>query len=253
MLSPDKGIQYGIRGYGRFLKESCTDRQRRNIVYLIAGQFHPDFVATDGGGEYQAYQATIAEALGRSEVTWCRTNDLKSVDLDKYDVVFLDGFLDETTFLDFYAATNVMLLPYLNMQQISSGILADTIGSGRVAVATKSRYALELIHSNKKCPEGLVIGRHARGILVDPGEPSVEQIAEALDRLVFNQKKRLMMERQAHQRGYQMRWQNTAWALIQHIEFVTEEKEIVSGRGPKFVREKASVLQKNQGACSPIT
>jgi glycosyltransferase involved in cell wall biosynthesis len=253
MLSPDKGIQYGIRGYGRFLKESCTDRQRRNIVYLIAGQFHPDFVAADGGGEYQAYQATIAEALGRSEVTWCRTNDLKSVDLDKYDVVFLDGFLDETTFLDLYAATNVMLLPYLNMQQISSGILADTIGSGRVAVATKSRYALELIHSNKKCPEGLVIGRHARGILVDPGEPSVEQIAEALDRLVFNQKKRLMMERQAHQRGYQMRWQNTAWALIQHIEFVTEEREIVSGRGPKFVREKASVLQKNSGACSPIT
>ncbi len=46
-------------------------------------------VAADGGGEYQAYQATIAEALGRSEVTWCRTNDLKSVDLDKYDVVLL--------------------------------------------------------------------------------------------------------------------------------------------------------------------
>jgi hypothetical protein len=76
-----------------------------------------------------------------------------------------------------------MLLPYLNMQQISSGILADTVGSGRVAVTTKSRYALELIHSNKRCPEGLVVGRHARGMLVDPGEPSVDQIAQALDRL----------------------------------------------------------------------
>jgi len=248
MLSPDKGIQYGIRAYGRFLQESCTESQRRNIVYLIAGQCHPDFVAADGGSEHLAYRAMIADALSHAEVMWCRADRLTAVDFEKYDVVFLDTFLDETTLLEIYAATNTMLLPYLNMQQISSGILADTIGSGRVAVATKSRYALELIHSNKKCPEGLVVGRHARGMLVDPGEPSVDQIAQALDRLVFNPNKRLMMERQAHQRGYQMRWHNTAWSLIQHIDFVTEEKGIISGRGPKFTREKASILQKPRKA-----
>jgi len=48
------------------------------------------------------------------------------------------------------------------------------------------------------------------------------------------------MERQAHQRGYQMQWQNTAWALLQHIDFVRENKEIVTGRGVKFSREKVS-------------
>ena len=206
MLSPDKGTQYGIRAYGRFLQESCTNGQRRNVVYLIAGQCHPDFVAADDGGEYRAYRAMIADALSLADVIWRRTDDLNGVDFEKYDVVFLDNFLDETTFLDIYAATNAMLLPYLNTQQISSGILADTVGSGRVAVATKSRYAMELIHSNKRCPQGLVVGRHARGMLVDPGEPSVDQIAEALDWLVFNPKRRLAMERQAHQRGYQMRW-----------------------------------------------
>jgi len=122
--------------------------------------------------------------------------------------------------------------------------LADTLGSGRVAVATKFRYAVELIHSNKRCPEGLVIGRHARGILVDPGEPSIEQIAQALDYLVFNQKKRLLMEKQAHQRGYQMRWYNSAWALLQYIDFISEEKDRVTGRGVKFNREKTSIFQK---------
>jgi hypothetical protein len=137
-----------------------------------------------------------------------------------------------------------MLLPYLDMQQISSGILADTVGAGRVAIATKSLYALELIYSNKKCPPGLVIGRYARGILVDPGEPSVEQIAQALDFLAFHREKRLMMEKQAHQRGYQMRWDNSAWALMQYIEYVKEQKEIVTGRGVKFAREKSSPLQK---------
>ncbi|MGD8787634.1 MAG: hypothetical protein PVJ60_09440, partial [Phycisphaerales bacterium] len=136
-----------------------------------------------------------------------------------------------------------MVLPYLNMQQISSGILADTLGSGRVAITTKFRYAAELIHSNKRCPKGIIIGRYARGILVDPGEPSVEQIAKGLDYLVFNQHRRLIMEKQAHQRGYQMSWNNSAWGLLQYIDFVREQKEIVTGRGARFNREKPSTLE----------
>ncbi|MHC4989181.1 MAG: hypothetical protein ACYTFX_11915, partial [Planctomycetota bacterium] len=135
-----------------------------------------------------------------------------------------------------------MVLPYLNMEQISSGILADTIGSGRVAISTKFRYALELIYSNKSCRPGVTIGRFARGILVDPAEASIEQIAQALDFLVFEKEKRLRMEKQAHQRGYQMRWANSAWAMVQYIDFVSEEKEITTGRGMKFLREKDSPL-----------
>jgi glycosyltransferase involved in cell wall biosynthesis len=244
LLSSDKGVQYSIRAFGRFLKESCTQEQREKIVYLIAGQYHPDFVKADGGKEYEEYQAILQKALEESGLKWCKTKELAGIDYSLFDVIFLDTFLDEDFLLKLYGATNVMLLPYLNMYQISSGILADTIGAGRVAVATKFRYALELIHSNKRCPSGIVVGRHARGILVDPGEPSVEQIAEALDYLVFNQDKRLMMEKQAHQRGYQMRWYNSAWALLQHIEFLNEQKELITGRGVKFKREKTSELQK---------
>ena len=243
LLSPDKGIQYSIRAYGKFLAESCTDEQRARIVYLIAGQCHPEFVKAEGGEPYGQYQAMLTEALQDTKLTWCKVKDLQSVDFDKNDVVFLDTFLDETTLVELYGATNCMILPYLNMQQISSGILADTLGSGRVAIATKSMYARELIHSNKKCPEGIIVGRYARGILVDPGEASIQQIALALDYVVFNQTKRLMMEKQAHQRGYQMRWDNSAWALLQYIDFMREQKEIVTGRGVKFTRIKPSPLQ----------
>jgi glycosyltransferase involved in cell wall biosynthesis len=246
LLSPDKGIQYGIRGYGRFLDESCTEEQRKTMVYLVAGECHPEFVKAEGGEPYRQFQATLAQVLDAAKLKWCKVKELGTTDFDQYDVVFLETFLDENTLLKLYGATNVMLLPYLNMQQISSGVLADTLGSGRVAVATKFMYARELIHSNKRCPEGLVIGRYARGILVDAGEPSVEQIAQALDHLVFNEKNRLMMEKQAHQRGYQMRWDNSAWALLQYIDFLTEDKEIVTGRGIKFVREKPSILQINR-------
>jgi len=244
LLSPDKGIQYSIRAYDRFLAESCTDSQRSRIMYLIAGQCHPDFASTKNSEEYRQYQETLTKTLEETKLKWCKVKELGTVNFDEYDVAFLDTFLDEGTLLKLYGATNVMVLPYLNMQQISSGILADTLGSGRVAITTKFRYAMELIHSNKPCKEGVIVGRHARGILVDPGEPSIEQIAEALDYCVFNKDQRLRIEKQAHQRGYQMRWNNSAWALFQYIEFIREEKEIVTGRGVRFVREKPSIFQR---------
>ena len=243
LLSPDKGIQFSIKGFGRFINESLTPQQRNSIVYLIAGQCHPEFVKSDNGENYRRFQQTLAQSLEQANVRWCKVSSLFEVEYDKFDVVFLDAFIEEKHLLEIYGAPNIMLLPYLNMQQISSGILADTLGSGRIAIATKFRYALELIHSNQKCPPGIVIGRHARGILVDPGEPSVEQIAQALDYLVFNQNKRLQMEKQAHQRGYQMSWDNTAWALLQHIDFLTEENQIQTGRGVTFKRDKPSIYQ----------
>jgi glycosyltransferase involved in cell wall biosynthesis len=248
LLSPDKGVQYGIRGLGKFLTESCTPAQRNDIVYLIAGQCHPEFAKYGNGEDYRRFQQLISESLKQADVRWCTVKNLEGIPFEEYDVIFLDNFLEEKLLLELYGASNVMLLPYLNMQQISSGILADTLGSGRAAIATKFRYALELILSNHKCPDGLVIGRHARGILVDPGEESVEQIAQALDYLVFNQAQRLLMEKQAHQRGYQMSWHNTAWALLQYANFLTEEKQIHTGRGLKFKREKPSIYQRTQTA-----
>ncbi len=251
LLSPDKGVQYGIRGFGKFLAESCTPAQRNSIVYLVAGQCHPEFVKYGNGEDYKRFQQVINESLEQVNVRWCTVKSLEGVRFEKYDVIFLDAFIDEKPLLQLYGASNVMLLPYLNMQQISSGILADTLGSGRAAIATKFRYALELIHSNQKCHPGLVIGRHARGILVDPGEESVEQIAQALDYVVFHQTQRLLMEKQAHQRGYQMSWHNTAWALLQYVNFVTEENQIHTGRGLKFKREKPSIYQRTKDIAAP--
>jgi glycosyltransferase involved in cell wall biosynthesis len=240
LLGPDKGLEYGIRGFGRFLEESCTPEQRKNMVYLIAGECHPVFVQAEEGALYRQFQESLSKALEQAKVKWCRVKELQGTNFYDYDVVFFETYLDEGLLLKLYGATNVMVLPYLNMQQISSGVLADTLGSGRVAIATKFRYARELIYSNKQCPEGLVMGRYVRGILVDTGEPAIEQIATALDYLVFNKQRRLFMEKQAHQRGYQMSWNNTAWALLQYIDFLREENEMVTGRGITFAREKPS-------------
>jgi hypothetical protein len=38
---------------------------------------------------------------------------------------------------------------------------------------------------------------------------------------------------------------NSAWALLQHIKFIGEEKELITGRAEKFTREKISIYQPN--------
>ena len=245
LRSPNKGLQYSIRAYAMFLSESCTEAQREDFVYLIAGECHPEFVRAKGGKLYHEYQAMMKQVLEDSNLEWCEVKELEAADFGRYDVVFLDAFLEESTLLKVYGATNIMVLPYLNPQQISSGVLADTLGSGRVAITTKFMYALELINPRIKDQKGIIIDPRARGILVDAGEPSVQQIARALDYLVFNSEERFEMEKQAHQRGHQMRWDNTAWQLLQHVEFLRGKRGIVTGRGIEFAREKPSRLERN--------
>ncbi len=240
--SPRKGIQFSIRAYARFLKESCTEEQRENLVYLIVGQCHPELTRAE------EYRSTINRTLRESKLRWCEAKELSSIDFRKHDIVFLDRFLDENTFLKLYTATNMMILPYLHMEQISSGILADTLGSGRVAITTKFMYALELINPRNPDQKGVIIDSHARGILVDPGEPSVDQIAQGIDYLVFNREERLEMENRARMRGHGMRWDNSAWRLVQHLEFLREKREMVTGRGRLFKREKEGSIYEEKNS-----
>ena len=246
--SPGKGLQFSIPAYARFLEQSCTSRQRSRLVYLIAGTFHPGFVNAEDGRLYREYRATLDQVLNDSGVTHCTIHEMSAINPAEYDVVFLDEYLSDRMLLSLYAASNAILMPYLNMQQISSGILADTLGCGRVAIATKFRYAVEMLNPRRQAPEGLILDPSVRGILVDPGEKSVDHMAQALDYVVFNHEERLAMERRAHARGHQMRWDNAAWQLLQHMEFVRERRDKVTGRGPEFTRAKASMLQMRRDA-----
>ncbi len=244
LRSPDKGIQFSIPAYARFLAESCTQEQRERLLYLIAGQCHPEFVRSDNGENYRKYQELIARTLRECGLRWNEVGRLGDVDAKEFDVVFLDTFLDENTLLKLYAATDVMVLPYLNPQQMSSGILADTVGSGRVAIATKFSYALELLNPTGAREKGICVGTRVRGILVDPGEPSIDQIAQALDYLVFNTAERFEMETRAHERGVEMKWDNVAWKLLQYIEFLQGMRERITDTTIQFTRSRESVFER---------
>ncbi len=243
LRGPNKGHEYSIRAYAELLKK-CTPRQRKRMVYLIAGQCHPKFMKAEGGSLYRKYESGLKETISDCKLStpddYIRS--FEGVDWEKHDVVVFDNFLDDFTLMKLYAASNVILMLYPNLDQISSGVLADAIGTGRAVITTKFEYARELLYPESELvkKEGIVGINDplARGIQVDPGDLSVEQCAFALEHLIFEEKggrkARFALEKRAQRYGYRMRWDESAHQLMEQIVCLKGIKKVKRGRGPVF-------------------
>ncbi|MBI5061845.1 MAG: hypothetical protein HZB67_06070 [Candidatus Aenigmarchaeota archaeon] len=239
LLSPDKGIQYSIPAYGEFLKQSVTPEDRKRMCYLIAGEVHPDFVASDGGKRYREYREELREAIASSGVRYNEVEELRQVNLRDFDVVFLNMYLSEHHLKTSYGAANAVIYPTVKLGQGVSGVLADTAGAGRIAIATASDYAKYLIGNGTSISDRR-IRVSDRGILI--ARPKIDYIAKGLDYFTYELPKeaRILMEENAREKGHDMRWDNSAWKLIQYISFIDDGRRIIRGRGPEFVRENPS-------------
>lgn len=274
MRNPDKGIQYGIRAQAKFVTKSLSKSQRRDMLFVIEGGCHPEFIAQDGGKPYREYEHMLQTELSNSGLRYATLSDSKDfpddiksrplrdfskLDFDKLDIIFSDNFLNEEQLMQRYTVLNVIKMPYLNLQQAVSGVFSDVIGSGRVGLATKFDHACEDLNpnDNPNIPYGDGLWGpeeiKARGYLLDPGEAYVDQAAWALDHLFIEgngdgemrgQKWRLHLERNAFQHGYAMRWPNVVWQMVDHARNIYLDKTTMTGRGQTFTRDKESGLVK---------
>ncbi|TKJ17072.1 hypothetical protein CEE44_00875 [Candidatus Woesearchaeota archaeon B3_Woes] len=227
LRSLDKGLQFSIPAYGKYLREHCSEKDRENIVYLIVGQVHPEFILADGGRYYKDYQEIIKKAIEIGEVRYTEIKDKKHLKIAarENDVVVVDAYQSVKDLMGYYAGSDMIPLPYLNMEQMLSGILADAIGSGRVPLSTPFDYAKELLNPENKRGEGPIIDtRHGRGILIDPGEPFIDQMPKAVNYLISNPIEHRAMEWRAQKRGHKMKWNNTAWQILKIIKNIEKEK-----------------------------
>lgn len=241
----DKGIQYGIRGYGEFVNESLTKEQRENMLQMVLGKWHPNFVKLEPK-RYQQAVAEIQQALRDTNLTHRtleRFEDLEKIDPREVDVVFVEDFMNENQWNTAYAISNIGLMPYLGLEQISSGILSDYFGAGRFPIATKFPHAIDLVDPSDPYQEGTIIDENARGILIDPGNS--EQIARALDYAVFNEDERLLVEKRAFLRGQQMSQDIVTRQFASLVRSLERERARQTGRGTKFTREKESGYSTN--------
>jgi glycosyltransferase involved in cell wall biosynthesis len=121
LLSPNKGIETMIRAMPQIIAH------HPNAIYVVLGATHPHLVAREG----EAYRDSLIRLASDRGVA--------------DHVRFVDGFLSSETLLDYLAAADVYVTPYLNEAQITSGTLSYAVALGRPVVSTPYWHAVELL------------------------------------------------------------------------------------------------------------
>lgn len=178
LLSPGKGIETMISA----LPEVA--RHFPKALYVVLGATHPHLVAREGEAYRERLQVQASElGVGRH-------------------VVFIDGFVETDTLLDYLTAADIYVTPYLNPQQMTSGTLSYAVGLGKPVVSTPYVHAVELLADG-------------HGHIVDFGD-SVGFARQIVD-LLGNRPAREALRRKTYALGRTMTWSCLAEATL--IEF----------------------------------
>ena len=175
LLGPGKGIERVIDAMGSL--HDLPGRPR----YLIAGRTHPKVLAAEGEADREALAAR-AQRIGVS------------------DSVFFDpAYRDAASLTALVQSAAAVVLPYDSTDQVTSGVLVDSIAIGRPVVATAFPHAVELLGSGA-------------GMLVDHDDPAA--LAAALRRLLTEPRLTGGMAAEARRLAPTMAWPVVAKAYL---------------------------------------
>jgi polysaccharide biosynthesis protein PslF len=175
LLGPGKGIERVIDAMGSL--HDLPGRPR----YLIAGRTHPKVLAAEG----EAYREALAARAERIGVS---------------DSVFFDpAYRDAASLTALVQSAAAVVLPYDSTDQVTSGVLVDSIAIGRPVVATAFPHAVELLGSGA-------------GMLVDHDDPAA--LAAALRRLLTEPRLTGGMAAEARRLAPTMAWPVVAKAYL---------------------------------------
>ncbi len=130
LLGPGKGIERVIDAMP--LLKDLPQRPR----YLVAGRTHPKVLAAQGE-EYRDGLIAQAQRLGVGDA-----------------VSFDSAYRTPAQLTALMQTASVVVLPYDSKDQVTSGVLVDSVASGRPIVATAFPHAVELLGSGA----GTVVG-----------------------------------------------------------------------------------------------
>lgn len=194
LLSPGKGIEYAIQAMPKIVA------RHPDVLYVVLGATHPH-VIRDQGDAYRTNLERMVDKLGVRD-----------------NVVFHNRFVELNELVNYIGAADVYVTPYLNMQQITSGTLAYTVGAGKAVVSTPYVHAKEMLSDN-------------RGCLVPPRDP--DAIADAVNNLLDDDVARAAMRKRAYLHCRDMVWANVARSYIALAEQCHDER----ARRPRVVTQ----------------
>jgi glycosyltransferase involved in cell wall biosynthesis len=152
LVSKGKGLGYGIEAYEKFLG-MVEPSFRKNIVYLIGGQTHPEVLARNNGKDShreELWKLCERKNLNPFETKSENINEDKRIeDFNDHRVIFINTHLGDNTLLNLISAEDVGLTPYTDPQQISSGIIFYHAGIGTPCVSSDNVCAKDLYRNRK--------------------------------------------------------------------------------------------------------
>ena len=176
LIGPGKGIERVIDAMAELKNLPHPPR------YLIAGRTHPKVLAAHGEAYREGLQAQ-AQRLGVAD-----------------SVVFDSAYRSAEGLTALMQSASVVVLPYDSKDQVTSGVLVDSIASGRPVVATAFPHAIELLGSGA----GTVVGHD------DP-----DALVGALRRLLTDPRVSGSMASEARDLAPSMAWPVVAGAYLE--------------------------------------
>src|ERR1700736_2610302 len=179
LLSPNKGIEYVLNALPQILEEFP------DVVYIVLGATHPNELREHG----EAYRVSLEMLAKKNKI--------------EKSVIFYNQFVDLENLKEFIGAADLYITPYLNEEQITSGTLAYTFGSGKAVVSTPYWRASELLAEE-------------RGVLVPFADAAA--IAREVVGLLRDDTRRHAMRKNAYRIGREMVWSNVAQLYMRSFE-----------------------------------
>jgi glycosyltransferase involved in cell wall biosynthesis len=167
LISRGKGLETVVRALPKIAKV------HPEIMYVVLGNTHPG-VIKNSGEEYRDHLKTLAAQLSVSS-----------------HLSFINKFVTEEELVDYLAATDIYVTPYLNEAQITSGTLSYAVGAGAAVVSTPYWHATELLADN-------------RGRLFD--FKNADALAEIVIELLNQERVLKELKNNAYEYGLHLRW-----------------------------------------------
>ncbi len=183
LLGPGKGLEFALRVLARVLP------QNPRVRYLVAGRLHPNLERQERR-RYLEQVLALAGSLGVREAFLLR-----------------EGYLSEEELYRLVGAADLFLLPYPNLEQVSSGTLSYALALGKAVLSTP------FWHARTALAEG-------RGVLLSLEE---EAWARAVLELAESPGRVLEMEERAYAYARDLTWPRVArayTALLKEVEDV---------------------------------
>ena len=167
LISRNKGLETVVKALPKIVEK------HPDVTYVVLGNTHPG-VIKNSGEEYRDHLKSLATQLNVSK-----------------NLAFINKFVSEEELVNYLAAAEIYVTPYLNEAQITSGTLSYAIGAGAAVVSTPYWHASELLADN-------------RGRLFD--FKNSDALAEIVIDLLDNDNALTELKENAYEYGLHTRW-----------------------------------------------